>query len=480
MTIPEPRAPKHLGWGRVTRALPLAGLTGRAAGEGLLAAYRQRYAEPGGESVIREFHMITAQRYAELLGGSRGVLLKVGQVLATLVPATLVDAEFQGIYRSAFGKMLDEVPAMTAEAVTVTIEAELGKPITELFGQFDPDPLAAASIGQVHSATLADGRRVAVKVQYPGAQRAIQGDLRNVQLVVTMLRLLASTCGKRPRLDLAAIAREVAHRVNQELDYRLEARNHRTFADAYRGHPFIHVPEVVPELSTARVLTTELAEGLSFQQAVEADQKLRDAWGEAVFRFSYCGLRRLHMANSDLNPGNFLFRADGSVAFLDFGCVIHIGEPHVHVLFGWLRAVLHDDAEGLQRWARESRIIRPGPALESADVLDSWRRAIAHLVTVEPLTIDHDLVAEILGARSARRGLAGEFAQALNVPPDLTFALRLDVSLLGILAGLRATCPWGAIIDELGHDRRPATALGELDADFWAESDPSGDRVPSA
>jgi hypothetical protein len=159
--------------------------------------------------------------------------------------------------------------------------------------------------------------------------------------------------------------------------------------------------------------------------------------------------------------------------------VICISDPHAEILFGSLRAVMNNDGEGLRRWARDSHVIKPGHTLEPSELLTFWRKMIAHLVTVEPHTIDHDYVTKILAARSARRGADGDFARFLNVPPDLTFALRLDVSLLGVLAGLRATCPWGEITNELDHAHPPATTLGEVDAEFWRMRDPDGDRVSS-
>ena len=133
-------------------------------------------------------------------------------------------------------------------------------------------PLAAASIGQVHAATLLDGRRVAVKVQYPGVEQAIKADLANTELLVTFFRLLTSTMAGRFQADWRGLALEVSARIGEEIDYRIEASNQREFADIYRAHPFIRIPEVHPQLSTRRVLTMDLVEGLRYSDALRADQ----------------------------------------------------------------------------------------------------------------------------------------------------------------------------------------------------------------
>lgn len=287
-----PQAGDALRGGRLRRAAPLAGLTTRTMGEAAVMALRGRLT---GESST-EFHHRTAERYVELLGRSKGALMKVGQILSFAAVSSAVPVEFQSIYQVAFGRLRSDAPPMEPELARVVLERELGSRFERAFVEFDWEPIAAASIGQVHRARLRDGRRVAVKVQYPGVAEAIRADLKNAELLVSFLRLLSG--GLSPRglsLDVRSVAREYGTSIEAELDYRLEARNQAEFAEHYRGHPFIHVPDVIGELSTERVLTQDLAQGRCWDEALLANQELRDRWAEAIHRFVYRSYYRLNV-----------------------------------------------------------------------------------------------------------------------------------------------------------------------------------------
>lgn len=242
------------------------------------------------------------------------VLMKAGQILSVVLPEAGVDAPYRGIYQAAFAKLQDDAPPMPASVVTQTLADELGCPPGEVFARFDPRPIAAASIGQVHAATLPDGQQVAVKVQYPGVEQAIRADLANTELLATFLRLLLSVAPSMTQMDVRAMASEISDRIGEEIDYRVEAANQREFAEGYQGHPFVRVPEVYNELSTRRVLTMQYVDGLRYAKAVRAEQQLRDRWAEAIYRFVLDSLYRLGICNTDLHPGNFLFHPDGGVS----------------------------------------------------------------------------------------------------------------------------------------------------------------------
>ena len=200
------------------------------------------------------------------------------------------------------------------------VRDELGAPPETLFAEWDPVPIAAASIGQVHRAMTKDGRAVAVKVQYPGVDEAIRSDLDGFDTAMSPAGLLYKN------FDVTPFIEEIRERIGEELDYRVEADNQRVFADYYRGHPFIHVPDVIDELSTGRVLTTELAAGARFSEVESWSQAERDLAGEAIIRFVYRSLYRLQAFNGDPHPGNYLFRPGGRVTFLDFGLVKHYSD----------------------------------------------------------------------------------------------------------------------------------------------------------
>ncbi len=237
-TRPEDGIPQ----GRLARAAPLVGLATRTAGEAVVAGLRGKLTGTDGI----EFHERTAERYAKLLGRSRGVLMKAGQMLSFTPTNPAVPAEFQSIYHTALSRLRDDAPPMESELARSMLELELGQRAESVFAEFQWEPLAAASVGQVHAARLHDGREVAVKVQYPGVAEAIRSDLKNTELLATFLSLtIGGLSPLKLSFDFCGMAREMSARIAEELDYRLEAANQAEFADIYRGHPFIHVPEVV-------------------------------------------------------------------------------------------------------------------------------------------------------------------------------------------------------------------------------------------
>jgi predicted unusual protein kinase regulating ubiquinone biosynthesis (AarF/ABC1/UbiB family) len=268
--------------GRVRRAVPLVTLTARTAGEAVAAGLRGKLTGPDST----EFHLRTAERYAELFGRSKGALMKVGQMLSFAAFAPAVPAELQSIYRTALMRLRSDAPPMSGDLARAVFERELDRSLESVFAEFDFEPIAAASIGQVHAARLHDGRAVAVKIQYPGAADAIRSDLKNAELVAAFFTLLiGGLSSRRLTFDLRGAAGEISARISEELDYRREAATQTVFAEHYRGHPFIHVPQVVEELCADRVLTQELLRGSSWNEAVGADQRLRDRWAEAIHRF---------------------------------------------------------------------------------------------------------------------------------------------------------------------------------------------------
>src|SRR5439155_15938293 len=256
----------------------------------------------------------SAEEVAEELGSMKGVLMKLGQM------ASYIYEDMPLTFRAAMSRLQHRAPPMTGALASSVIVDELGDVPDRVFAEWDPVPIAAASIGQVHRAITRDGRAVAVKVQYPGVDDAIRSDLDNLPLFFGGLGMMF------PGLDSGPIVAEVRARLLEELDYVNEAVNQRLFADYWRDHPFIHVPEVLDEYSTARVLTTELAEGVRFAEAERWSQAERNLAAEAIFRFVFNSMYRMKAFNGDPHPGNYLFRPGGKVTFLDFGLVTHFDD----------------------------------------------------------------------------------------------------------------------------------------------------------
>jgi len=262
-----------------------------------------------------------AESTAEVLGTLRGLAAKVGQMASYVdgvVPAGQRDA-----YELAMKGLRAAAPTSAAPEVRALVERELGSPIDELFAEWADEPFASASIGQVHRARLFDGREVAVKVQHPGITKALESDLQNARIVEQMAGMLGAR-----RFNSKAMLEVVRTRFREELDYDLEARNIETFRGVHAGDREIRLPEIVPERSTKRVLTTLLVEGRSFDEACAATVPEREAWARTMWRFVFKGNLKGGLFNADPHPGNYFFHDDGLVTFLDFGCVQPISPTH--------------------------------------------------------------------------------------------------------------------------------------------------------
>ena len=444
--------------GRLRRVAPLAGLALRNSAAAAVAAVRGR---PGGA----DHHARAAARYAELFGRSRGALMKAGQFLSLDGIGPVVPDDHWMVYQEALARLQDNAPPMPPGLAVSVVEAELGVPWREAFAEFDPDPVAAASIGQVHTARLPGGRPVAVKVQYPGVAQAIRADLRNGELLAAFIQLgrgLISVPG-----DLTGFAREISARIEEETDYRAEAAHQARFAAAYRGHPFIRVPEVVRDLSTGRVLTMELATGRRWSQTAAAASELRDRWGEVIYRFALGSLHRLGMVNADPHPGNYLFHDDGTVTFLDFGCVQHYTRQQILTLRAAAQAVVDNDAGAL------GHVLAAGGYLDRADSADPdellcWlREALAPITASQPFTYTSEFAASLVRTGLSPDSRHARAVRSLAIPADLVSLARVNLGVTAVLGALRATGEWDAIRRELAHAGPPASPLGEQDHQFW-------------
>ena len=450
--------------GRLRRVAPLATLSARATGEAAVVGLRGKLtgADP------TEFHVRTAERYAELLGRSKGALMKAGQMLSFASVSPAVPAEFQPIYRKALTQLRDDAPPMAPELARAMLESELDRRTESAFAEFDWEPLAAASIGQVHAARLHDGREVAVKIQYPGVADAIRADLKNAQLLTTLLSLLASLYTRRPNADMRDAARDMSGRIVEELDYRFEAANQAAFAERYRGHPFIHVPEVIGELCTDRVLTQELRLGRSWSEALGAEQELRNRWAEAIWRFMYGSHARFGMINADPHPGNYVFHDDGSVSFLDFGCVQRFRRDQADMAVAILRACQRGDVLGTWRACVEVGYWRSSDPVTPEEVFAWWHEPFRYLWDEQPFTITPEYAAGWIEHRFSPTGRSANALRYLTMQPDCLAWTRIEVAAASVLAELHATNDWAAILAEYQGDA-PITSMGKLDYAYFAE-----------
>jgi len=416
--------------------------------------------DEGRSRALERRHIETAQQVVTVLGTMKGAAMKLGQVMSFL-DVGLVPEEFREEFQRKVGELRDAAPKVRFDDMRKVIEADLDEPLDEAFADFDPDPIAAASIGQVYRATLPDGRDVAVKVQYPGVANAVRADMQNLGLIMRLLARVA------PGLDAKAIADEVRKRINEELDYELEAQNQRALSRIYRGHPFIVIPDVVTRLSRERVLVTEYVEGTGFEEHKGYDQAARDRIGEVIFRFYMGCLYRHHQFSGDPHPGNYRLLADGRMAFLDFGLFKRMDSADVELEIRCQRAVVEDDAETLHRLLAEGGFLPQPERVDPGHLMEFVRDAIWWHTTDEEIQLTPDIATEVMIESSDPRSSHFREMRHQDMRPEHLFGRRMEMLTLAVLGQLRARANWHRIAREWMYEDAPANELGRQEAEFF-------------
>ncbi len=446
---------------RSARSAAVAGMSAKAGGAYALHRAKRVFASAERQVELdTAFELKTAESIAEALGHMKGAMMKLGQM------ASYLDQGMPDHVRAALAELQANAPPMSAELAAQVVAEELGFEPDRAFAEWDPHPIASASIGQVHRAITHDGQAVAVKVQYPGVGDAIRSDLGNAGLLFGAMGMLF------PGLEPEPLVAELRTRLTEELDYRIEASNQQLFADFYRGHPFIHIPAVVADHSSERVLTTELAEGVRFEAVESWSQDERDLAAEAIFRFVFGSLYRLHAFNGDPHPGNYLFRPGGQVTFLDFGLVKRFTSPEIATLERMITAmVLHRDIAEYRRIIEEIGMLRAGEAFTDAEVEDYFGHFYDFVLRDEVATITPEYASETVRRFFDTSGPYGPIMKAANVPPAFVIIQRINLGLYAIFGQLRATANWRRISEELWPfvGGPPSTELGRKAAAWMAE-----------
>jgi predicted unusual protein kinase regulating ubiquinone biosynthesis (AarF/ABC1/UbiB family) len=451
-----PRKDTPLPLGRVRRSLPLAGLTAVAAGGRIAAGLREK---GGDHGAVERFHQRTAERYTDAFGRYKGALMKAGQFFS-MVDSRALDAGGFWPYQKALNRLFVDAPPMDPRLVRDMLESELGAPTEELYVDFHEQPIATASIGQVHRAVLHDGRDVVVKIQYPGVAEAIRADLANAELLATFFRLAGAASGGM-KADVRALARGASARISEELDYRHEAAMISRFTDLYRGHPFVRIPEVIADLSKDRVLTMTYLEGMDWGEAQNVDQVLKNTWAEAVIRFTYANQRHANLFHADPHPGNYRFNTDGTVGFLDFGCVQVLSEQQRYRYVTMIRAAIEGRKQDLRDIMEESGFLNTDPTLSSDELYQWWAQLLHEIVTSpQPATYTSGTTNRILRGMFDIRSPEHPVAR-MSSPTEYAFSPRVLISLNSICATLRATLPVRAIADDIDNVAEPITILGK-------------------
>jgi len=446
--------------GRAQRAAGLARLSA-STGAGYLAARVRGLRD--GDLAEQRFHAETAERMLELLGSMKGAAMKLGQI-ASFVDLDL-PPEVAGTYHEVLADLRDAAPPADPAAIAAVVRDEFGAPPEQVYARWDPEPLAAASIGQVHRATLHDGTEVAVKVQYPGVAEAVESDLANAELFTPLARLVS------PNLQVGPLVDELRARLVDELDYQREAQYQQAFHERYDGHPFIRVPAVFPDHSRPRVLTSEYVAGAGFEEMVaKSTEQERQRYAEILFRFVYGSIYRFRLFNADPHPGNYLFPGDGTVAFLDFGSVKAFPSRVRADMVRQIKAVQSGTLDDFLAAMQLAGFLPAGVTVDGPTLLAWFRLFNRPILDDAAWTYTPEYAREVIRSVSDPRGGDIDRLRRLNLPADYLTLNRIQWGVNSILGRLRARANWHRVVQEFWDDAPPATELGALERPFMDAS----------
>ena len=409
----------------VTRAAKMARLPIGLAGRTAIGVGKRIGGRPA-EIVAEEIQQRTAEQIFRVLGELKGGAMKLGQALSIFEAA--LPPEIASPYRATLTKLQEAAPPLPTRTVHQVLTRELGEDWRDFFAEFSDTPAAAASIGQVHEAVWHDGRRVAVKIQYPGAGRALIGDFNQLSRAGRLFGMLM------PGLDVKPLLDELKDRISEELDYELEAMSQQMFADAYAGDPDIYVPNVV--MSTGQVLVSEWMDGTPLSRIIaEGSKEQRDRAGIMLVRFLFSGPSRAGLLHADPHPGNFRLLDDGRLGVLDFGAVDRLpgGLPRV---FGRLLRIMHEDdpdTEEVERELRANGFLRPGIHVD-LEALQAFLAPLAEPSKVDSFKFTREWMREEASRVTDMR--AGNISRQFNVPPSYVLIHRVSTAGIGVLCQL--------------------------------------------
>ena len=417
-------------------SLPL-GFAGRAAG-----GWARRVSGGDRDEIAAELTVRNADQLFAVLGELKGGAMKLGQALS--VYEALIPNEMAEPYRQALIKLQANAPAMPAKDVHRLLGEQLGRNWPTRFAEFDADHARAASIGQVHRALWHDGREVAVKLQYPGAEQALLSDLRTLRRLARLLQMLV------PGMDVRALIQEVTERMAEELDYAAESENQRTFAAALADDPHLRVPKVVA--SAPKVIVSEWLEGVALSEFAHrpasgpADQLQRDHIGQIMLELVFSSPSRVGLLHCDPHHGNFRLMADGRIGVLDYGAVTAMPDGFPVGLGKLLRLAADDDADGFLRQAKAQGFV--GASGENVTAEDAMALLGAFTKGVREERFHFNWA--FMQAEGARLTdfQGGDFktVQSLDLPPEHLMLLRTIGGWMGILAQIDCTVETRAIL----------------------------------
>ena len=420
--------PRHA----VTRAARLARLPVGFAGRTALGTGKRLGGRPA-ELVTREIQQRTAEQVFRVLGELKGGAMKLGQALSVFEAA--LPPEIAEPYRATLTRLQESAPPLPARTIHKVLAGDMGEQWRASFAEFDDQPAAAASIGQVHRAVWHDGRQVAVKVQYPGAGRALISDLGQLSRCARLFGALM------PGLDARPLLAELRERVAEELDYRLEAASQEAFAAAYAGDPDVCVPRVVAV--SDHVLVSEWVDGIPLAGIIAGGTSAqRDRAGTLLIRFLFSGPARVRLLHADPHPGNFRLLAGGRLGVLDFGAVDRLPDGFPPI-FGKVLRLMHEggDLARLEHEFRSHGYLRDDVSIDLA-ALRAFLLPLAEPSRAESFRFSREwLRSETMQASALR---SSSVLRRLNLPPSYVLIHRVLASGMGVLCQLECEVPFRA------------------------------------
>jgi len=406
--------------------LPL-GVAGRAT-----VGFGRRLTGQSSEDVQADLAQRTAEQLFSVLGQLKGGAMKFGQALSVF-EAALPEAS-AAPYREALTRLQEAAPPMASATMHRVLDEQFGTSWRSRFSSFDDTPAAAASIGQVHRAVWADGRDVAVKIQYPGAGPALMADFNQLSRFAKVFGMIS------PGLDVKPLLTELKARVSEELDYTLEAAAQRQFTAAYEGDPDIVAPRVVA--SAPKVVVSEWLDGAPLSKIIATGtHEQRDRAGGLLALLHFSAPQRCQLLHADPHPGNFRLLDDGRLGVLDFGAMARLPHGAPEPLGRITRLVLNGDTGAVMAAMLAEKFIRPGLEIDADKVMDYLRPILEPLAEPE-FTFTREWMREQAQRIGDPRNEAARVGRMLNLPPEYLLLHRVTLGSIGVLCQLGARAPY--------------------------------------
>ncbi|MCA9569431.1 MAG: AarF/ABC1/UbiB kinase family protein [Myxococcales bacterium] len=420
---------------RLSRLAKLGSLTGRVTSSVIGGRVRDAFRSEEVRKKAREkLQLDNAREIVATVGKMKGAAMKLGQQIAIAAEAL----DLPDDVRETLGRLNNQGEPVPFEQIRADIEAELEGPLETLFARFDEVPLGTASLGQAHTAALADGTEVVVKVLHRGVEQSVETDLLALKAM-----LLSSRAMRRPKAEVDGIFEEIKARLSEELDYLQEAANIQTFQRLFEGEAWVRIPRLHPRWCTERVLTMDRLQGVHIDRfRDEGSQEARQRAAEGLAELYYRQIFRFRVLHADPHPGNFLFEPDGTIGLVDFGCVKRLDEFWMGTYARCAMAIHADDREAAMAASRDMGAW-DGEDAEGGEALWSYLRALGAGFRMGPIVLGAD--DEKLVEPITRAGRKLPLYRSVTLPPEVLFLHRSLGGLYTLSRSLNARVDYGSI-----------------------------------